>query len=129
MLQAAEKVIQYGPEELRQTAQQLEARGAHTAFALAKRLVRLGKYLATTGTVYRPKALMDPATPQATLAAHYQGVWEKLLPKWKDKADLREVFAPEHPLGQWRKMVQDLYALELRLPQQRTAHQPSALAP
>jgi hypothetical protein len=28
VLQAAEKVIQYGPEELRQTAQQLEARGA-----------------------------------------------------------------------------------------------------
>ena len=129
VLQAAEKVIQYGPEELRQTAQQLEARGAHTAFALAKRLVRLGKYLATTGTVYRPKALLDPDTPPATLAAHYQSVWEKLLPKWKDKADLRDVFAPEHPLGQWRKMVQELYALELRLPQQRAAHQPSALAP
>jgi transposase len=129
VLQAAEKVIQYGPDELRQTAQQLEARGAHTAFALAKRLVRLGKYLATTGTVYRPKTLMDPDTPPATLAAHYQAVWEKLLPKWKDKADLRDVFAPEHPLGQWRKMVQELYALELRLPQQRAAQKSSALAP
>ena len=129
VLQAAEKVIQYGPEELRQTAQQLEARGAHTAFAVAKRLVRLGKYLATTGTVYRPKALMDPATPPATLAAYYQGLWEKLLPKWKDKADLRDVFAPEYPLGQWRKMVQELYALELRLPQQKTAQKPSAVAP
>ena len=129
VLQAAEKVIQYGPEELRQTAQQLEARGAHTAFAIAKRLVRLGKYLAVTGTVYRPKALMDPDTPQAPLAAHYQQVWEKLLPKWKDKADLRDVFAPEHPLGQWRKMVQDLYALELRLPQPRAAQKSSALTP
>ena len=113
----------YGPEELRRTAQELEARGAHTEFALAKRLVRLGKYLALTGTVYRPKALMDPDTPQATLAAHYQSLWEKLLPKWRDKADLREVFAPEQPLGQWRKMVQELYALELRLPQQKAAHE------
>jgi transposase len=129
VLQATEKVIQYGPDELRQTAQQLQARGAHTAFALAKRLVRLGKYLATTGTVYRPKTLMDPATPQATLAAHYQRVWEKLLPKWRDKADLREVFAPQHPLGQWRKMVQELYALELRLPQPRAAQNSRAVAP
>ena len=129
VLQAAQKVIQYGPEELRRSAQELEARGAHTQYALAKRLVRLAKYLATTGTVYRPKTLMDPDTPKATLAAHYQTVWEKLLPKWRDKADLREVFAPEHPLGQWRKMVQELYALELRLPQQKAAHQPSAPAP
>jgi len=129
VLQAVQKVIRYGPEELRRAAQELQARGAHTEFALAKRLVRLGKYLAVTGTVYRPKAMMDPDTPKATLAAHYQSLWEKLLPKWRDKADLRDVFAPEHPLGQWRKMVQELYALELRLPQQKAGPQSSALAP
>jgi hypothetical protein len=71
---------------------------------------------------------MDPDTPQATLAAHYQSLWEKLLPKWRDKADLREVFAPEQPLGQWRKMVQELYALDLRLPQQKAAPKSRALA-
>jgi len=129
VLQAVEKVIQYGPEELRRTAAELEARGAHTEFALAKRLVRLGKYLAVTGTVYRPKAMMDPHTPKAALSTHYQTVWEKLLPKWREKADLRDVFAPEHPLGQWRKMVQGLYALELRLPQQKAAQKSSAVAP
>ena len=129
VLQAVEKVIQFGPEELRRTAQELEARGAHTEFALAKRLVRLTKYLALTGTVYRPKAMLDPDTPKATLAAHYQTVWEKLLPKWREKADLREVFASEHPLGQWRKMVQELYALELRLPQQKAVQKTSAVAP
>jgi hypothetical protein len=129
VLQAVQKVIRYGPEELRRAAQELQARGAHTEFALAKRLVRLGKYLAVTGTVYRPKAMMDSDTPKATLAAHYQSLWEKLLPKWRDKADLRDVFAPEHPLGQWRKMVQELYALELPLPQQKAGPQPSALTP
>ncbi len=129
VLQAVEKVIQHGPEELRQTAQELEARGAHTEFALAKRLVRLGKYLAVTGTVYRPKAMMDPDTPKAALATHYQSVWEKLLSKWREKADLRDVFAPEHPLGQWRQMVQELYAWDLRLPQQKAAQKSSAVAP
>jgi hypothetical protein len=129
VLQAVGKVIRFGPEELRRTAQELQARGAHTEFALAKRLVRLAKYLVLTGTVYRPKGMMDPATPKAALATHYQTVWEKLLPKWRDKADLREVFAPEQPLGQWRKMVQELYALELRLPQQKAGQKSSALAP
>lgn len=129
VLQAVEKVIQFGPEELRLTAAELEARGAHTEFALAKRLVRLAKYLALTGTVYRPKAMLDPDTPRPALAAHYQTVWEKLLPKWRDKADLHDVFAPEQPLGQWRNMVQELYALELRLPRQKAAQKPSAPTP
>jgi transposase len=129
VLQAVEKVRQLGPEDLRRTAQELEARGAHTEFAMAKRLVRLAKYLALSGTVYRPKALMDPATPKATLAAHYQDVWGKLIAKWREKADLNDVFAPANPLGQWRKMVQELYALELRLPAQKAAGKSSASTP
>ncbi len=129
VLQAVQKVIRFGPEDLRRAAQELQARGAHTEFALAKRLVRLAKYLAVTATVYRPKALMATDTPKATLAAHYQSLWDKLLPKWKDKADLRQVFAPEQPLGQWRKMVQELYALELRLPQQKAEPKSRASAP
>jgi transposase len=129
VLQAVEKVLQWGPEDLRQRAQELEARGAHTRFAIAKRLLRLGKYLAVNGSVYRPKALMDPDTPKAILAAHYQSVWDKLIPKWKEKADLAEVFAPTTPLGQWRKMVQELYALELRLPKQNAGGKASASTP
>jgi transposase len=121
VLQAVEKVRQFGPEELRRAAQELEARGAHTQYGLAKRLVRLCKYLATTGTIYRPKPLMASDTAPATLAAYYQAAWDKLLVKWKNKADLKDVFAPEHPLGQWRAMAQELYALELPLPQHRAA--------
>jgi hypothetical protein len=121
VLQAVEKTRQFGPEDLRQAAQNLEVRGAHTEYGLAKRLVRLCKYLATTGTIYRPKALMAADTPKATLAAYDQAAWDKLLLKWKTKADLKDVFAPEHPLGQWRSMAKEFYALELRLPQQRAA--------
>jgi len=121
VLQAVEKVRLYGPADLQQAAQQLEAQGSHVEFALAKRLVRLAKCLALTGTIYRPKALLASDTPKATLLTYYQNLWDKLLRKWKDKADLKDVFAPEHPLGQWRNMARTLYALELRLPQQRAA--------
>jgi transposase len=129
LLLAVGRVQQYGPEDLLRDAEKLQAQGSHTEFGLAKRLVRLGKYLVIHGTVYRPKALMDPATPKETLARYYQDLWEKLLPKWKSKADLKEVFAPEHPLGQWRQMVKGLYALELPLPNQRAARKTGASAP
>jgi hypothetical protein len=63
---------------------------------------------------------MDPETPKATLAAYYQSVWEKLVTK-------ADVFAPENPLGEWREMVQKLYALELRLPKQKAAGKASGV--
>jgi transposase len=129
VLQAVEKVRQYGPEDLRRRAQELEANGSHTEFGMAKRLVRLAKYLVVTGTIYRPKTLLDPDTPKEKLVLYYQTAWDKLLLKWKGKSDLKEVFAPAHPLGQWRQMVKELYALELRLPQQRAAPTPGASAP
>jgi transposase len=121
VLQAVEKVRLFGSEDLRGTAQLLDARGAHTSFAMAKRLVRICKYLALTGTVYRPKALMDSQTPKDVLAEYYRAIWEKLLEKWRSKADLKDVFAPAHPLGKWRDMVRELYALDLKLPRQLPA--------
>jgi transposase len=129
LLLAVGRVQQFGPEDLRRDAEKLQAQGSHTEFGLAKRLVRLAKYLVSHGTIYRPKALMDPNTPKETLALYYQDAWEKLLPKWKSKADLKEVFAPEHPLGQWRQMVKELYALELPLPAQRAARKAGASTP
>jgi hypothetical protein len=129
VLLAVGKVQQFGPEDLRRDAEKLQAQGSHTEFGLAKRLVRIAKYLVSTGTIYRPKALMDPNTPKEKLALYYQDAWEKLLPKWKSKADLKDVFAPEHPLGQWRQMVTELYALELPLPNQRAARKTGASAP
>ena len=124
-----EKVRQFGPEDLRREADKLQAQGSHTEFALAKRLVRLAKYLVHTGTIYRPKALIDPNTPREALGLYYRDAWQKLLPKWKAKADLKDVFGPEHPLGQWRQMVQELYALELPLPAQRATRKTDASTP
>ena len=77
VLQAVEKVRQFGPQDLREATQKLEARGAHTEFAMAKRLVRLAKYLVITGTIYRPKALLDAQAPKEKLVLYYQGAWDR----------------------------------------------------
>lgn len=124
MLQAVEKVCQWGPEDLLGAARKLEANHSHVEFGMAKRLLRIGRHLVRSGTIYRPKALMAPETPKEQLTTYYQTQWEKLLEKWRGKADLKDVFAPKHPLGRWRQMVKELYALELRLPAQRSASVP-----
>ena len=118
VLQAVEKVSRYGSDDLIRTAQDLDARGARTSSAMAKRIIRICKYLVLTGTIYRPRALMDAQTPKDKLAEYYRAAWYKLLEKWRDKADLKDVFAPAHPLGAWRDMVRELYALDLPLPRQ-----------
>lgn len=121
LLQAVEKVCLWGSEDLRDTAQRLEGQGAHKEFAMAKRLLRLWKYLVKNNTVYRPKPLMAANTAKESMATYYREMWDKLIPKWRAKADLNDVFAAEHPLGRWRNMAQELYRLELPIPQPRTA--------
>jgi transposase len=116
ILQAVDKVCIWGSDDLRQTARKLEARGAHVEFAMAKRVVRLCKYLVATGTVYRPKPLLAAETPKESIATYYTELWTRLLKKWQSKADVKDVFAPEHPLGQWRDMARELYELKLSLP-------------
>jgi transposase len=129
VLQAVEKVRQWGAEDWQQKAQALEGRGAHTEFALAKSLIACARCLVRTGTVYLPKALLDPKGPAADRATYYQDLWEKLPLKWKGKADLKDVFAPQHPLGQWRDMVRELYAQALELPGTRAAAKTRASTP
>lgn len=129
VLQAVEKVRQHGPPELVEQFAQLDERGAHTERLMAKRLIRLGKCLVLSGTIYRPKALLQAGTPKEALAAHAESAWAKLTPKWKKVADLNLVFSPKNPLGQWREMARELYGLELRLPGSRARTQPDPETP
>jgi len=121
ILQAVEKVCIWGSDDLRQTAQKLEARGAHREFAMAKRLVRLCKNLVATGTVYRPKFLLAADTRKDSLGTYYTELWTRLLKKWQSKADVNDVFASDQPFGRWRDMARELYGLELPLPKIKRA--------
>jgi hypothetical protein len=116
VLQTVEKVRQYGQPELVEQFVRLDERGAHTERLMAKRLIRICKSVALSGNIYRPKTLLDEKTPKEVLAHYIESLWEKLLRKWKGLADLNWVFAPQHPLGQWRNMAREFYGLELRLP-------------
>ena len=129
VLQAVEKVRQHGPPELLEQFAQLDERGAHTERLMAKRLIRICKCVALGGHIYRPKALLAEGTPKAALAAHAEAAWAKLVPKWKGVADLGLVFAPQHPLGQWRALARELYGLDLKLPRRRGQAAPAPETP
>lgn len=129
VLQAVEKVRQFGPPELAGQYAPLDARGAHTERLMAKRLIRLCKCIVLSGAPYRPKTLLEEQAPPQSVAAHYEQLWEKLVLKWKNKACLDQVFDPKNPLGAWRAMAQQLYALELRLPRKKGQPKPAAQTP
>ncbi len=116
LVQCARKLGEMGPQELQTQYQQLAQQGQHADFVMSKRFLRLAKDLVRRQTVYRPKALLGPQTPTTDLVSYYAQLWPKLVSKWQGLCPLNHVFAPEHPLGQWRIMAQDLYQLCLPLP-------------
>jgi hypothetical protein len=126
---AVAKARPVGPEDLRAAAQPLEAQGSHVEFGLAKRWVRLAKYWAATGTLYRPQALLDPDTPKEKRVRDDHTAWDKRVQKWKGQADWKPVVDPKPPRGQWRHRTPELDALELPLPPPRAARSTGAFTP
>ena len=53
------------------------------------------------------------------LREYYLQLWPKLLDKWVKAKAVETAFASENPLGQWRNMIQEMYAIELLLPTQK----------
>jgi hypothetical protein len=105
-----------GPEELQNQYAQLVANGQHAQFVMSKRFLRLAKDIVRRHTVYRPKELLHPETPEAQTIAHYTQLWPKLIIKWQGLCSLQFVFDSANPLGQWRDMVQEMYKISLPLP-------------
>lgn len=125
VVQAGSMMGRCGPAELKAQHQQLERNGQNADFIMSKRLLRICKDLMRRGTVYRPKTLLDPQTPAAQLRAYYADLWPRVLAKWKHLVEPAEdLLDPSYPLGQWRQMVQQLYALSLPLPRPRPGRAP-----
>jgi hypothetical protein len=116
LVQCGVKMGEMGPPELQAQFADLEKNGQHAQFIMSKRFLRLAKDLINRQAVYRPKALLDPKTPEAQLKAHYLQLWPKLVSKWQGLCSLEHVFGPAQPLGQWRAMVQTMHKICLPLP-------------
>lgn len=125
VVQAGSQMGQHGPSPLREQYQQLLENGQHADFVMSRRLLRICKDLMHRGSVYRPKALLDPNTPVQTLADYYQQLWPTLLAKWSGLVSWDHLLAPQNPLGQWRQMAQELYQICLPCPKEPSRSNPA----
>ena len=115
LIQCVSEIALLGPEELKIQYQKLVEEKKHADFVMARRLLRICKDLVGRQAAYLPKVLLRGDSLPEQRAAHYLHLWPKLLAKWKNWADLQHVFAPAHPLGRWREMVQEAYKISLPL--------------
>jgi transposase len=113
VVQSGQHLGLHGPDELMADYRRRDANGQHAAFGMARRYLRMGMHLMRTSQVYVPARLRRKDTRPEERARYYLMMWPYLKDKWQRVDALGVAFAPEHPLGQWRHMVQEVYGIQL----------------
>jgi transposase len=103
-----------GSEEFKSEYNRLKINGQHADFIMARRFLRQAKTLMVNQTVFLPKALRQSWSREGLLEYLVQA-WPKWRVKWQEVGALEAAFAPEAPLGRWRRMVREVYGIELSL--------------
>jgi hypothetical protein len=116
VVQSANHLGLHGPADLMADYKRRESVGQHADFGIGRRYLRMAMCLMRTSQIYLPKSLRSNAkTTPDERAAYYLTAWPKLRNKWKKVGALEAAFKNNRPLGRWRKMVQELYAIKLKL--------------
>jgi transposase len=114
LVQSASHLGLHGVEDLMADHKRRQANGQHADFGIARRYLRIGMHMMRYAHVYLPEPLRG-GSAFAARRTYYRTLWPYLLDKWK-RYDAQEVaFAPDHPLGQWRNVVQGLYKMRLKM--------------
>ncbi len=115
VVQSANHIGLYGPEDLMADYKRRDASGQHADFGIGRRYMRMGMSLMRTSAVYLPPQLRRANARMEDRAGYYLITWPFLRDKWKKVGALEAAFAKDHPLGLWRQIVQDLYDIKLKL--------------
>lgn len=108
LVQAAAKMRDWGPEGLKDEYVQLKANGQHADFIIAKRLLRIFKYMMVHQTIYLPPTLRDWGSVETreSLRSYIDETKVKVAAKWNRKALADEGMTPANPLGLWWQTVE-----------------------
>ena len=109
LLQAAYHAGTTGEHRLQQHYQRVEHRDGKSRLSTAKLLVRIGRRLALTESVYLPAEILQSTAPlpPGYVAAYYQQVSAQLQTKWKSY-DLSGIDPQANRLRQWQETVSDI---------------------
>ena len=115
VVQSASHIGLCGPEDLMSDYKRRDAQGQHADFGISRRYLRMAMCLMRTYQIYLPKRLRGAKIPMKERAQYYLTTWPKLHEKWRNASALDIAFDKEMPLGQWRKVIQGIYGIELKL--------------
>jgi transposase len=105
----------HGPQELMSDYKRRDASGQHADFGMARRYLRIAMCLMRTSQIYLPSGLRKAQAQMQQRADYYLMIWPYLRDKWQKLEALQTAFKADQPLGQWRKIVQQLYGIKLTL--------------
>lgn len=105
----------HGPEDLMVDYKRRDAVGQHADFGIGRRYLRMAMCLMRNSQIYMPQWLRNKKAKPEERAGYYLTVWPHLHEKWRKLGAHHAAFVKNHPLGQWRNMVQKLYGIKLTL--------------
>jgi hypothetical protein len=105
----------HGPAELMTDYKRRDAAGQHADFGMGRRYLRMGMCLMRTSQIYLPSRLRKAQAQIQERADYYLMSWPQLRDKWQKLGALETAFNADQPLGQWRKIVQQIYGIKLTL--------------
>ena len=114
IVQGSQKIGLCGPEELKAKFSRRNANDQHAAFAGARTLLRISRNLVTNEIPYLSPVARDKNATEAERIQGYLEMWKKLVAKWRTIPGWQQILSDEnHPVGFWRRVVKELYQIDL----------------
>jgi len=106
------KVGQYGHDELKMDYQRRVNEGQDPRLTMGRRMLRICTHLIREKDFFLPPSLQGVGSKEER-RDYYARAWDKVLIKWRDRSAIKQALAADAPLEQWRRMLNDLYDLDL----------------
>jgi len=101
----------YGSPDLKSDYYRREEAGQYHRLTMARKMLRVCAHL-IEGDFYVPLELRENPSYEA-LRQYYQDAWNSILVKWRNAGAIKQAFAKDAPLEQWRCMINERYGLNL----------------
>lgn len=100
-----------GSSELKADYHRRDIEGQYHRLTMARKMLRICTHL-MDGDFFLPTKLRENPSEDA-LREYYRDSWNGILVKWRNAGAIRQAFAKDAPLEQWRCMINERYRLEL----------------
>jgi len=131
LVQAASKQQQWGPPEFKAAYAQLQSRGQHADYIIARRVLRTLRALHRQHGPWLPAELREEnytrtKAGRAARSAYHHDLLDKLTVKWRRGPRWTEYFGADRVLGASLRTANSLFGFGLRFPERNAAAPPKS---